>query len=334
MTKDKEPEISFPSDKGYKFLLSSEKVFLELIESFVDKNWVEAIDKDAMIRIDKSYVLQDFDEKESDLVYRLKIKGREVIFYVLVEMQSTVDFQMPYRLLSYMMEIWRDVLKNTSKEEAGRKEFRLPSIVPIVLYNGENNWTASRNYRETLSEWEMFGEHVLNFKYVLVDVNRYSKQELLKEASMIGAVFLFDQSIGNDEFVNRLGNTIEVLKKFTPEKLQLFKAWFKNIAVRELPEDVKQEVREVINSSRTEEVETMVHNLEKVFREYRVMYERYNAAKTEGKMEGKMEGRLERQIEVVRNLLSMGIDIALIAKAVGTSEEDIVKIRDEQDTQH
>ena len=68
------------------------------------------------------------------------------------------------------------------------------------------------------------------------------------------------------------------------------------------------------------------------------MYERYNAAKMEGKMEGqiegKMEGRLERQIEVVRNLLSMGIDIALIAKAAGISEEDIMKIKEEQDIQH
>jgi predicted transposase/invertase (TIGR01784 family) len=78
----------------------------------------------------------------------------------------------------------------------------------------------------------------------------------------------------------------------------------------------------------------MVHNLEKVFREYRVMYERYNAAKMEGKIEGKLEGKMEEKMEMTRNLLSMGIDIALIAKAAGISEEDIMKIKEEQDIQH
>ncbi|WP_422664938.1 Rpn family recombination-promoting nuclease/putative transposase [Aneurinibacillus uraniidurans] len=59
-----------------------------------------------------------------------------VIFYVLLEMQSSVDFQMPFRLLFYMLEIWRDILKNTDKNEAVRKDFRL------VLYNGKQEWTA------------------------------------------------------------------------------------------------------------------------------------------------------------------------------------------------
>ena len=44
---------------------------------------------EAITRIDKSYILQDFNEKEADLVYRLKIKGQDVIFYLLMELQST-----------------------------------------------------------------------------------------------------------------------------------------------------------------------------------------------------------------------------------------------------
>jgi hypothetical protein len=69
-----------------------------------------------------------------------------------------VNFQMPYRLLLYMVEIWRDVLRNTDKKEAERKEFRLPVIVPLVLFNGAGNWTACRSYKETLNAYEMFGQ--------------------------------------------------------------------------------------------------------------------------------------------------------------------------------
>lgn len=58
--------------------------------------------------------------------------GVDVCFYLL-ELQSTVDFQMPYRLLLYMVEIWRTVLKDTDAKEAARKNFKLPAIVPCVF---------------------------------------------------------------------------------------------------------------------------------------------------------------------------------------------------------
>ena len=46
---------------------------------------------------------------------------------------------MPIRLFLYMSEIWRAVLKNTKKIDARSKDFKLPAIVSIVLYNGEYN---------------------------------------------------------------------------------------------------------------------------------------------------------------------------------------------------
>ncbi|PRR71638.1 hypothetical protein MHFGQ_11830 [Moorella humiferrea] len=74
-------------------------MFLELLKTFVREDWVEAIDADDLILVNKSYVLQDFSEKEADIVYRLKTKKRNVIFYVLLELQSTVDYLIPFRLL-------------------------------------------------------------------------------------------------------------------------------------------------------------------------------------------------------------------------------------------
>ena len=60
--------------------------------------------------------------------------GNEVYFYLL-ELQSTVDFQMPYRLLCYMVEIWRSVLKDTDRKEAARKasSFQLLSLVYYTM---------------------------------------------------------------------------------------------------------------------------------------------------------------------------------------------------------
>ena len=85
------PKISNPHDRGYKSLLASEEIFLELLRSFVDMGWISLIDPEVITRIDTTQILQDFSEKEADLVYRLKIKGQDVIFYLLLELQSRVD---------------------------------------------------------------------------------------------------------------------------------------------------------------------------------------------------------------------------------------------------
>src|SRR5690625_1463501 len=137
--------INNEHDVGYKFLLSSKKVFLQLLRSFVNKDWVDQIEENQLEKTDKSYILQDFGEKEADLVYHLQIKDREVVFYVLLELQSKVDFQMPFRLLAYMMEIWRDILKNTHENKTKRKSFKLTIIYSIVLYNVINYWNERLN---------------------------------------------------------------------------------------------------------------------------------------------------------------------------------------------
>jgi len=78
-----------------------------------------------------------------------------------------------------MVEIWGNVLKETDKKEVRRKDFRLPVIIPCVLYNGSNNWTAKKSFKETLFKFEQFGEFVLDFKYILIDIRRYKDEELL-----------------------------------------------------------------------------------------------------------------------------------------------------------
>ena len=72
-------EIDNPHDTGYKLILSTKKVFLELLQSFVEAGWTKQIDPNELIRVDKSYILPDFKKKEADLVYQAKIKNQRVI---------------------------------------------------------------------------------------------------------------------------------------------------------------------------------------------------------------------------------------------------------------
>ena len=242
-------QVDKPHDTGYRYLLKSKKAFVQLLRSFIKGGWAKQVDEADLFLLDKSFILQDFQNKEADIVYQAKIKDRDVIFYVLLELQSSVDFQMPYRLLLYMTEIWRDIMKNTEAKTAERKDFRLPVIVPIVLYNGENKWTAPLNFKEYLNGYELFGEHVLDFRYSLVNVHEYDEDELLELENLLGAVFLLDQCKNFIEIIKCLKKLAKILGKLNKVEFRLFVTWAKNTLTRFMSPKQKEKVIEILDKA-------------------------------------------------------------------------------------
>ena len=310
-------ELNKPHDSGYKYLLYSKKAFVQLIRSFVKTGWAEQVDEASLYRLDKSYILQDFKNKEADVVYQAKLKDKEVIFYVLLELQSTVDYLVPYRLLLYMIEIWRDILKNVSENEAKRKSFRLPVIVPLVLYNGQSKWNVPVNFKETLESYEMFEDQVLNFKYILINVRSFQEEELINLSNLIGSVFFLDSSNNLAEIIERLKKLITITKKMTPEEFSLFARWTENILTRGLSVKQKKMITGFIEETRPEEVEEMITNVE------RILQESLKEAEDKGEERGVEKGVLK----VAKQMLLKDEPIEKIMEYTGLSKEEIEKLK-------
>ena len=225
-------------DKSYKDLFSNKETFLNLIQSFVSNTWGNKLTKDNLVLVNKSYILSDYEEQESDIVYKANFDGNDVFFYVLLEFQSSVDFRMPIRLLLYMIEIWRDILRNTELKEFKMKTFRLPSIVPIVLYNGKKKWTAAKELKHAISNSDVFGDNILNFKYEFIDINSYEKEELYNKQNISSAIFLLNQNINRIEFYNRLKDIIIGFNNLSIEEKMHLKHWLVNIPLLDILQKV------------------------------------------------------------------------------------------------
>ncbi|MEJ8303640.1 Rpn family recombination-promoting nuclease/putative transposase [Saccharibacillus sacchari] len=258
------------------------------------------------------------------LVYKAQLSGQEFYFYVLLEFQSRVDFQMPHRLLTYMTEIWRDVQSNTPQSEKRRKTHKLPAVVPIVLYNGNATWTAVRSFREMLEGEQHFGAELLNFRYVLLDVKRLDKKQLEQMENLIGLIFLVEQNPGAVPFTNRLRKSSQILKKLDPELFQLFKSWFKMTNPKET-----EKIGHVLDKFEDPKgVDTMISNLTKALRDeyYEMRRQGLAAGQAKGKEEGRVEGETAARMDIARNLLKEGMSIEQTARLAGLNISEVEQL--------
>lgn len=87
-------------DSAYKKLFSNHTIFRQLVETFVKEAWVNDIDFNRCETLDKSFISDHYKETESDLIYKLRVRGKTIYLYVLLEFQSRVDRFMVVRVLN------------------------------------------------------------------------------------------------------------------------------------------------------------------------------------------------------------------------------------------
>ncbi|MDK2903472.1 MAG: hypothetical protein PWQ93_1391 [Clostridiales bacterium] len=220
-----------------------------------------------------------------------------------------------------MAEIWRDVLKDTERNEAQRKSFRLPVIVPIVLYNGRNAWTAPTSYKEILNGFDLFGKYVLDFEYVLIDINRFSDQELVKLSNLPGAVLLLDKKADNMAvLLDRLRQLAQTIGRLSPEEFGLFRSWIEHILVKNIPVADKSKIIEIIEKSSKTEVNTMVTNIE------RLLQEEFEKVKQKGIEKGIEQGIEKGRQTLIKSMLARGLTIEAISDYTGLPVDEVKRI--------
>jgi predicted transposase/invertase (TIGR01784 family) len=199
-------------------------------------------------------------------------------------------------------------------------------IVPIVLYNGKNKWTAARNFKEILNGYELFEENIIDFRYMLFDVNRVKKEELLEIANLVSSIFLLDQDVAIEEILKRLKLIGRILgKKGSKEQIEVFNRWMINVFKNRFDERIGEHVYKVLEETNHMEVEEMISNLgRKIEEEFK---HREEKGMQKGMQEGMKQGQLQERRGIAKKLLLMGIDIPTIIKATGLSNDDIEKIK-------
>ena len=132
------PIQHFP-DRSARWLLQDKENVRGLIEIVADQI-ASQIDFARLAQLNRSFVSDTLREQESDLIFSVPFHGGsetdELIIYILIEHQSTVDASMGFRVLFYMTQIWDAQRREWESAEVPRSEWRLRPILPVVFYTG------------------------------------------------------------------------------------------------------------------------------------------------------------------------------------------------------
>lgn len=306
-----------PHDALAKKVLENPVAAREFLEEYLPREFKEYIDI-ATLKVEKeSHVEESLKRRLSDVVYSVATKDKDKAFiYCLCEHQSSSDHWIALRLWKYSLLLL---------ERHKKKKDKLPLILPLVLYNGKDKYTAPRNIWELFSNSEL-AKKALVEDYRLVDLQAMSDDDIDYEKHLSFILYTM-KHIHDRDCLNMLKNAMERCYKailidkgqdYIHTKLIL---WYTDSKV---PEEKKQLLEQLI-----------VDNLPKEDREdiMRTVADSYidegiNKGIAIGKNEGIAIGEARVAEKIAKNLLLQNTSLDTISSATGLSVDQLQKLKD------
>ena len=238
-------------DHGYKLMFSHPAMVEDLLRGFVPGEWVDELDFSTLEKVNASFVSDHLRAREDDLVWRVRWGARWVYVYLLLEFQSRVDAFMAVRMLGYVALLYQDLVR--SGELTG--EGRLPPVLPVVLYNGAQRWTAAAEVADLVEPAPHgLGRYAPRMRYLLLDEGRCEVAALGAQRNLVAALFRLERSQEPAAVAEVVGRLIEWLQAPEQRSLQrAFAVWIGRVLLparapgAEIPEVHElQEVRSML----------------------------------------------------------------------------------------
>jgi hypothetical protein len=308
-------------DNAYKLIFGEPEMFIEFLDSFIPIEMLKHLKPDDIEDISERFLPLFSDNKDSDTVKRIRLSNDEPLFVIgIIEHESEVNFTASFKMLQYITYVLTDYVKENDRlyekelkegkaklKHSTSKDFKLPPVLPIIFYDGKTRWTSSLNLLNRTSFADIFQKYIPKFEYELVDLNKYSRDDLVSYGNLLSFIFLVDKVREAEDF-DLLGTLPETylnkLNLNVPD--HLLKLLEKCIILFLMKAGVEEE-----------QIETITEKLYK--RRFVDMFD-VNFSIKEIKSETAKEAVNMRNLEIAKNALKEGLSLDLIRKITGLDD--------------
>lgn len=313
--------INKPHDKFFKETMSNIENSRSFMENYLPSEILNIVDFDNL-RVEKdSYIDEELEEYFSDILFKTNINQKEGYIYFLFEHKSYVSDTISLQLLKYILKIWEQKFKK-------EKQKKLPLIIPMVIYHGENKWNIAKELIDMIEGVAELPKEILkyipNYEYILYDLSPYGEEEIKGNVQL--RIFLeilkaiYNKDI--EEFIKVLEKSIIALERLENQDkgIDYFETFIRYImnARQDISITDVYEVVKNISLERSEEIMTIAEQLIKEGME-------------KGMEKGIEKGRLEEKKNVARKLLFAGLEIGQIVDATDLTMEEVMELKRETD---
>ena len=171
-------------DNGAKLIFENPTLCAQLLRDYSNIELLKNVKPEDITDVTERYIPMFTEERNADVVKKVRINDNEDVFIALIEHKSAVDYNVSMQILRYMVYIWEDYERRQEKRIPGVSKlagFKYPPIFPIVYYNGEGNWTADLSFKNRIALSDIFLPYLPDYTYHLVNTADYSNDELVKK---------------------------------------------------------------------------------------------------------------------------------------------------------
>ena len=224
------------------------------------------------------------------------IDGKIVI---LIEHQSTINKNMPFRFLEYIARIYEKI--TTKDEKFGRKLVKLPVPEFYVFYNGKDDYPTESIMKLSDAFMQLDGE----LKNQLENAN-YPLEISVKVINI------------NVDKENPILKRCEALKQYS-EFIEQVRSNIENNVPEPLTNAIKQTIKKGFLSDYLNRKSTEVQNM--LLAEYD-----YDTDIAVQRREAFDDGAQQAKLETAKKFLAMGLSVEQVATGTGLSPEEIEKL--------
>ena len=238
---------------------------------------MELIDFSQLTQINRSFIPNTLREQESDIVFSVPFqhesKTNEILIYILIEYQSTVDVTMGFRLLFYMTQIWDFQRREWESNNVSKSERRFRPILPIVYYTGAQQWKTPLTLEAIMDIPDVLARFVPKFDSLFLSVKETDEGDLTKTGHPLGWLLtvLQKEHADKEAISNALLEAISHINALDEEQAQQRRRaiiYFLLLILHRRPAKEHEDLIALIDQHTHElEVETMAKSMADVLRE-------------------------------------------------------------------
>ena len=285
-------------DKFIKQILSNKELAIEFLQQYLPEPLSSILDFETLNQQDTSYITDGLKASYSDLIWGVKMKGRENLqISLLLEHKSSADRNTTFQLLEYLALAYQKQLREKKNPEL---------IVPILYYHGKKSWKF-----KPLNEYfavypDLLKKYLPIFSAEFINLQDVSSEQIyaFKNGLLTSAVMLQKYYFNPEELATHLERIVENLNPYLESNVTNSIFVYMIMATQIVKSDFTEAIKKLPGDMSTKML---------------TLYDQLI-------LEGREKGITETVQKTILNAYHAGIDIATIRIITGESEEKIKQI--------